>query len=601
MANFGNVKFLYGSNIQSAITKSIEAPGSFYIVAGDANGEGVRTPGVIALNGHAWYEAAGGITSVSAGTKDGNAGFLIVETDGTTSSEKFIPFKGAEGSGVTTSVKVSSGDVIYEADIQLATASSISSGITTLKIDSNNKIDSSIKLEYAANSGVLSIKNADGNSTSVNLPLESFLEDAVYKESKVSALAWLATTSYSGGENESTDVVNAINAMEDTPSLILIMHTMERESLTVHKADKAIIVPIATLLNTYDVASTGKTAVITSSDADSTKTFNVEVNNDNKTIKQYTSAVDNGFSKEGIDANELYVTDAIIENSFKVLGGNVGQLSNNTTIAAGTSVVELLKKILVKEADCTAVKPTCTLDVTTTDTVEVGTVVNQTLTATYSDGKFTGSSADYGTAYELAAGCSEGDKTYKRGTTTLAEASDSYAIPSGDTTWSVTCAYGASTATPKKNNDDDSSQSIAAGTTVVSTKTVTGKYKWYLGCTTATSITEDVVKALAGGATGWCANTGETTLKSTWKSNGKSIVVAVPSGFEFTSMIDATFPSVNYVKGGTDTSTQKGNFALSEISDFGIGGTSTTAYTVYLWTITDGVDMSVKDVKIKKS
>lgn len=456
---------------------------------------------------------------------------------------------------------------------------------------------------------------------SVDLTLDAMIEGAKYVESgateveingktitfsetekaQLPGIVFLLHTEASSGDTHSavilpmSDVLSVAQTEIDAIETAVGLNadgTYKQDATAKYTSGASTVADAIKKLDDAIVSSTGEIKVASPNDTitvDATGR-NIEVNNDVVTIKQYKDEATNGFSKAGITENELYAADAVIEKGFKVLGGNVGQLTSGTEITAGTTVIELLKQMLVKEADCTANKPTCTLTISpTTSPVEVGTVVTETLTSTYSDGTFTGSAADYGTAYSVKAGCTQGTVTYKRGDTTVTSP-DEYTMPEGTTTWSCTSTYGASTVTPKKNNGTDSSQTIAAGTTAKSSKSITAQYKWYLGNTTATSVADIVLTGASANVsdvvTGWTATAGTTTLKETWSSNGKSIFVLVKG-------ILSSF------KDNLSSSSLIPNFD-SEDKAIEIGGTSTATYKCYLWKITTGSVIAAKEIKMTK-
>lgn len=326
----------------------------------------------------------------------------------------------------------------------------------------------------------------------------------------------------------------------------------------------------------------GGSTEITSSDSsinvtDKTK---VAVNKDGQTLKQK-------------DTKELFVADAVIENGFKVLGTNVGELTSGTQIADGTTVIELLKKMLVKEADCTTVLPYVSLSLSTTGVCEVGTEVEQTLTSTYHDGKFKYDATNYGTATDqyLDAGCTEGTTTYKRDTTTLDSNVDTLTMEEGRTTWSSSTAYGASTGTPKKNNGEDSTQSISASETVASSKTLTGHYKHYYGATTAETVDDVTVDGLTTGWTNVNVKTVVVDDKTSYTlPSGGYFVIMCASKYKLASIEDASF--------GTDLLP---NFTVVGTKEIAIGGTSTATYNVYIWKKTPSSTPETKNITLTKA
>lgn len=114
----------------------------------------------------------------------------------------------------------------------------------------------------------------------------------------------------------------------------------------------------------------------------------------------------------------------------------VGFVNANTTIEAGSSLEEVLRKILVKEVLATSVKPTNSLTVSGDAQREVGTALGTiTLNPSYTDGYYKSSdtavytnaqfNANNGTTNgRLNAGCKSGAITYYKGTTTITDQVD---------------------------------------------------------------------------------------------------------------------------------------------------------------------------------
>lgn len=104
-------------------------------------------------------------------------------------------------------------------------------------------------------------------------------------------------------------------------------------------------------------------------------------------------------------ADSLYTTDSIT-----VTGVNVGNLTNGLEIEAGSSIMYILRQMLMKELGVTATRPSATLTGDSASvTVEKGTKISKTYTATFTDGKYVGVS---GYDYSLDAGCKVSDCTW---------------------------------------------------------------------------------------------------------------------------------------------------------------------------------------------
>ena len=185
---------------------------------------------------------------------------------------------------------------------------------------------------------------------------------------------------------------------------------------------------------------------------------------------------DNGTSADSVyvakvtqkDGKISTVTKSIseIQNSttqdIKVIGVTVGTLKDGDTIASGSSMEDVLKRMLCKEIDVTATKPSGVLkfgDVNATNkTVEMGSTFATILGNTFTDGKFTG---DSGYSYTLPAGCTQTSVVFYDGSDVV-NANYSKVIKS-TTKLKATVSYSANANTPKKNTGDNSDVTIPAG------------------------------------------------------------------------------------------------------------------------------------------
>ena len=123
-------------------------------------------------------------------------------------------------------------------------------------------------------------------------------------------------------------------------------------------------------------------------------------------------------------------------------------------------------------------------------------------------------------------------------------------------------------------------------------KTVIGKYKYFLGCTTkmnAEDMESDDIRALSG-KTGWVEIDEDTTIigDSLYTSDGTSIVIACPSKYELKT-----------VQNGQGDATQIETFD-SEGTCNVLCGTVNVNYNVYMYPIESGVKVSLKNIVIGK-
>ena len=295
---------------------------------------------------------------------------------------------------------------------------------------------------------------------------------------------------------------------------------------------------------------------------------------------------------DSITVAELDTTDILLKEEIKVLGVNVGALSNGTSIAEGTSITDILKSILIQVKERTVKKPTSTITGATNETFEVGYHYSRKLGHTYKDGSFDGLETYGFKPTSIAAGCSEGDTTYKVGTEILTGTTAEFTVTNGSKEISCTTTYGESTNDNVRNNGTISDINIPSGTTPVSKVTVNGLYRAYLGYANVTQVSQvnsDVIKSL-NAVTKLCDVNGNVTLLangSKLTSNGKSIVVAVPSISKLASVANGL---------GADI---LANFSVKGTAQYTYGDT-TTDYNVYIYPITNGASVEYQNVVVSK-
>lgn len=289
------------------------------------------------------------------------------------------------------------------------------------------------------------------------------------------------------------------------------------------------------------------------------------------------------------EANKLFTTEELT-----VTGVTVGNFANGQTISKGTDVMSLLKQMLMKEIDVSAVLPKVTLSNSGTakGTYEVGTSINVTLSHNYTDGYFKGNE---GYDYRLNAGCSEGETQYKRGSSSLSGNTDTQVLTEGTITYTSTTTYGASTAKPVTNFGNTSSVSIKSGAvtnTSASNVTFTGAYKYFMGYSTNTTVEQfnsESIRALTT-KTENITKDGTTTIvsSSAITSNGTSIVIACPTKYKLATIQNGLGANI------LDNFSVKGTVSVTT-------GTVSTDYSVYIYPITNGAEVEFKNVTLNKA
>lgn len=122
---------------------------------------------------------------------------------------------------------------------------------------------------------------------------------------------------------------------------------------------------------------------------------------------------------------------------------------------------------------------------------------------------------------------------------------------------------------------------------------VTGRYKFFFGYTAksvASEMTSTEIRALNGVAPGWINPSGNTQIfgETGIKSNGTSIVIAVPNTYELKAVSD---------KLGNDMKGTFNNIADVEVS---LAGEAKTQYTVFMYPIVSGTQMELKNMTVGK-
>lgn len=268
------------------------------------------------------------------------------------------------------------------------------------------------------------------------------------------------------------------------------------------------------------------------------------------------------------------------DKPITVTGVTVGNLTNGSVIPEGSTLTEFLELMLCKTIGVKSISPSVVLTGESLGaTYEVGTTVNMQLGYVFTDGKFVG---ETGYNYSVNAGCAVKEALYSKNGTVLGSSNDTLVIPEGDTKYSVSVKYDASTVTPVNNMGTELVNVIAAGT-ATSTKSVKGLYKYFMGYSTKTSYDQfnsDDVRALnvsSGYITG-----NKTFVESPITSNGTSIVIACPSKYSLKSI-------QNGVNANILANFESGEVAVKT-------GDIETTYTVYVYPITNGAQVEFKNI-----
>lgn len=155
-------------------------------------------------------------------------------------------------------------------------------------------------------------------------------------------------------------------------------------------------------------------------------------------------------------------------------GGALGGYSTNDTITAGTSLDDIIKKLLVKRIPATYTKPTVSIACPKAGSYEVGTSVAVGVTGTFTQ-------KDGGAVTKM--------QVIKNGTTPAAletttspiEYTETLSVPDGNTTYKVTAEYAQGAIKQDNLGEDSPTGRIEAGSVTSSNVTITGFRKAFYG------------------------------------------------------------------------------------------------------------------------
>ena len=122
------------------------------------------------------------------------------------------------------------------------------------------------------------------------------------------------------------------------------------------------------------------------------------------------------------------------------------------------------------------------------------------------------------------------------------------------------------------------------------TVTVNGKYKYFMGNSTAQVVSDlnsDSIRVLE--ISGWITVNGTTTIKDAntiWESNGHSIVIACPNKYALDTVTDSM---------GNDSKSLFSEIGTVDVTT----GSINTTYNVYIFPIESGTVMKLKDITLK--
>ena len=296
---------------------------------------------------------------------------------------------------------------------------------------------------------------------------------------------------------------------------------------------------------------------------------------------QYTAFVYNGtgwaaMSNDYDASNVYFATDLTATAPVGVV--EIPASGSTTIAAAGKSLKDVLASILAKRVAPKATAPTASINFTNaTKSVEVGTVVTPTYTATFNPGSYT---------YGPATGIEVSAWSVTDGTTTLTTASGSFPeITIGDQSGDPAIISLTATAThtqgavPVDNLGDETEDvQIAAGSVSATTSTKLTCYRnfFYGSLTTSTAeapLTSDLIRGLTKGG----AYVGAKTLTvNAGAQSAKRVVVAYPKSTTRAGLKEVLLTS-SMNADITDA------YVAQEVNVEGGNGYAAIPYTVYVY------------------
>ena len=195
-------------------------------------------------------------------------------------------------------------------------------------------------------------------------------------------------------------------------------------------------------------------------------------------------------------------------------GGALGGFSTNDEISAGTSLDDIIKKLLVKRIPATYTRPTVSIACPKAGSYEVGTSVEVGVTGTFKQN-------DGGAVTKMQVIKNGATPAALESATSPITYAETLSVPDGNTTYKVIAEY-AQGAIKKDNLGDDSPAGrIEAGSVTSSTSTITGFRKAFYGAGLGDPAitTSDNIRAL-----GHSANA---------VKKGTTFSISVPEGQQF--------------------------------------------------------------------
>ena len=254
---------------------------------------------------------------------------------------------------------------------------------------------------------------------------------------------------------------------------------------------------------------------------------------DESGLTQFAGKIDDTFARktslvfDGIKSDESFTVNALGNTT-------IGAIKNGVQINSTDSLMDILKKMLLAKLPPTIKsKPSCTMSNSGNNfdtTVEVGTEVTATLSATYSDGSFN-SYKNSTTTEILAAGCTQNATTFYYNNAAMEGNTKTLTLPDGGSAnFQAKITYGASTNVPKASDGSaDTTVKINADTAQSGTKKYTAYYKYFVGHVAALPTKSDEVRAMTN-FSNWINSSTITLAANGTTCAAYYLAVCVPKG-----------------------------------------------------------------------
>lgn len=254
------------------------------------------------------------------------------------------------------------------------------------------------------------------------------------------------------------------------------------------------------------------------------------------------------------------------QTTIKVNGVDGLGVEDGYEIPAGKSFDEIIKMLVQKAIPASYTKPTLKFAAPAAGTYEVGEVITDTLTATFTQNDSAGMTS-------ISISDPEGNVIVSSDSDqTVATEALNITIKQGNLTYKANASYQAA-AIKQDNLGNDSPENAFAASTLSQVKTYKGAWKAFYGCGQGDiSTSSQNIRALAGSILDPVK--GKVSFDISLGIGDQWAMFAFPSSL-------STVPKVTYVEANDPNCAD--NFAFSTLTIEGANGVSGTSYNIYLF------------------